>query len=273
MTAWLDLSTAERQALLRPLASQGHSYSGMAAVLSKTYGEITKRSVIGLCQRGGIAVARGKNGWTVPEDALPDETLADLPWRSLPPEAKTAAVRKLAAQGLSAGQIAGRLSLRHGRVSRGAVIGVVSRAGIRLQASDPRRVAPEKISAKARAAKPALTLVEASADAPAGNEAVAAPVTAPEAPARPAPELLPEETQPVTLFELTGRSCRYPVSHDPRGIASLFCGAPTARGSYCACHAARVYTTAAALKAELQPQARPPIRPMRAGALDFRRTA
>jgi hypothetical protein len=271
MTSWLDLSTAERQALLRPLASQGHSYSGMVTVLSKTYGQINRRSIIGLCQRGGIAVARGKNGWTVPEDALPDETLADLPWRSLPPEVKTAAVRKLAAQGLSAGQIAGRLSLKHGRVSRGAVIGVVSRAGIRLHAADSRRVAPEKISAKARATKPGLTLVEASADAPV--EIAPAPVAASEAPARPAPELLPEEAQPVTLFELTARSCSYPVSHDPRGIASLFCGAPKVRGSYCACHARRVYTTAAALKAELQPQARPPIRPMRAGALDFRRTA
>jgi hypothetical protein len=268
MTAWLDLSTAERQALLRPLASQGLSYSGMVAVLSKTYGEINRRSVIGLCQRGGIAVARGKNGWTVPEDALPEVAVDELTWRLLPPEAKTAAVRKLAAQGLSAGQIAGQLSLKHGRVSRGAVIGVVSRAKIRLHASDPRR-APEKISARARAAKPGLTLVAPVADASAETEAVAAPVTAPEAPARPAPELLPEEARPVPLLDLAPRSCRYPVSHDPRGIASLFCGAPVSRGSYCACHALRVYTTAAALKAEMQPRAMP----LRRGEINIRRTA
>jgi GcrA cell cycle regulator len=59
---------------------------------------------------------------------------------------------------------------------------------------------------------------------------------------KPKPEPIPLITNPVTIFQLNHKTCRWPLGgfYDP---PDLFCGAPPLNGvSYCASHAARAFT-------------------------------
>ncbi|NBN62807.1 GcrA family cell cycle regulator [Pannonibacter tanglangensis] len=264
MTAWLDLTPAQRLDLIRPLAARGLTSGQIVSALVPQYGPINRGSLVSFCLRGGVALIARR-----PKDAAAIKGVAEL-WSDMPPARKREAILALIPEGLSAGQIAGRLSVKHGPVTRGAVIGFVRRNGILLPLS-PGKAAVSRKAEKTRRddGRPAVPVCVVAASGP-----DPVPEAAPDRPgASSRPVLLPEDARPVPLFELTGRSCRYPVSHDPRGVAALFCGAPTSRGSYCACHVKRVYTTAAELKADLRLSGQSTMRPMRPGGIDYRRTA
>jgi len=70
--------------------------------------------------------------------------------------------------------------------------------------------------------------------------------TPPSFPAEPLPEMdgpLPPGVAPVTLAARRSDQCAWPLgaAEEPADWRTLFCGAPVARASFCACHAARAY--------------------------------
>jgi hypothetical protein len=65
-------------------------------------------------------------------------------------------------------------------------------------------------------------------------------------PPEPLPEMdgpLPPNAAPVTLAFRRWDQCAWPLgaAGEPADWRTLFCGAPVARASFCACHAARAY--------------------------------
>lgn len=65
-------------------------------------------------------------------------------------------------------------------------------------------------------------------------------------PAEPLPEMdgpLPADAAPVTLAKRRADQCAWPLgpADEAGDWRTLFCGAPVARDSFCACHAARAY--------------------------------
>ena len=136
-------------------------------------------------------------------------------------EERTATLKKLWLEGLSASQVARQL----GGVSRSAVIGKVHRLGITVR----------EVPVRQR-----TTTVRAPSRIPARRptrEAVAAPRVAPRLESTEA-DLLPTSG----ILELGAHSCRWPIGN-PEGDDFGFCGRPklTARGSYCEQHTAGAF--------------------------------
>lgn len=131
-------------------------------------------------------------------------------------EERTATLKKLWLEGLSASQVARQL----GGVSRSAVIGKVHRLGITVRETPVRqRVstarAPSRISVRQRPSRESV-------------------------PQRAAPrfERVEEDLLPTSgILGLGAHSCRWPIGH-PENDDFGFCGRPktSARGSYCEQH-------------------------------------
>lgn len=153
-------------------------------------------------------------------------------------------LRHLAGLGYSASQIAAEL----GR-TRNAVIGRASRMQVQLGIAKDgvtlRRVVTDKPSrAKRIRHRQAISVAKRPEPAlaryvPERAPVAIVPVAAPE------PVLAGE---PVTLDQLTRRSCRY-IAGDPLKLAAPFCGAERRAGSaYCAAHHRLCYVPAPAIK-------------------------
>lgn len=148
-------------------------------------------------------------------------------------EERTATLKKLWLEGLSASQVARQL----GGVSRSAVIGKVHRLGITVRETPVRQRtttirAPSRIAVRQRPSR----------------ETTAAPHVAPRF------ERTEEDLLPTSgILELGAHSCRWPIGN-PEGDDFGFCGRPklTARGSYCEQHTAGAFrrlATGAAVEA------------------------
>lgn len=132
-------------------------------------------------------------------------------------EERTATLKKLWLEGLSASQVARQL----GGVSRSAVIGKVHRLGITVRDTPVRQRittvrAPSRIVARQRP----------------NRETTAAPHVAPRF------ERIEEDMLPTSgILGLGAHSCRWPIGH-PDSDEFGFCGRPklTRRGSYCEQH-------------------------------------
>jgi len=132
-------------------------------------------------------------------------------------EERTATLKKLWLEGLSASQVARHL----GGVSRSAVIGKVHRLGITVRETPVRQRittarAPTRIQARQRPTR----------------ETTAAPHVAPRF------ERIEEDLLPTSgILGLGAHSCRWPIGH-PENDDFGFCGRPktNARGSYCEQH-------------------------------------
>lgn len=137
-------------------------------------------------------------------------------------EERTATLKKLWLEGLSASQVARQL----GGVSRSAVIGKVHRLGITVREVPARQRATTAVRAPSRLQmrRPA-------------RETTAAPRVAPRL-ARTEEDLLPTSG----ILDLDVHSCRWPIGN-PDGDDFGFCGRPklTARGSYCEQHTAGAF--------------------------------
>ncbi len=137
-------------------------------------------------------------------------------------EERTAALKKLWMEGLSASQVARQL----GGVSRSAVIGKVHRLGITVREVPVRQRtsvrSPSRIQARQRPTREITT---------------AAPRVAPRF------ERIEEDLLPTSgILELGAHSCRWPIGN-PEGDDFGFCGRPklTTRGSYCEQHTAGAF--------------------------------
>ncbi|MDR6625112.1 GcrA family cell cycle regulator [Caulobacter segnis] len=132
-------------------------------------------------------------------------------------EERTATLKKLWLEGLSASQVARQL----GGVSRSAVIGKVHRLGITVRETPVRQRAssirvPSRMASRQRPAREATTA------------------------ARQVPtfERVEEDLLPTSgILGLGAHSCRWPIGH-PDSEDFGFCGRPkvSARGSYCEQH-------------------------------------
>lgn len=133
-------------------------------------------------------------------------------------EERTAVLKKLWLEGLSASQVARQL----GGVSRSAVIGKVHRMGITVRET-PVRPRTSSIRSPNRLQVRSRTV----------RETASAPIAAtPRAP-RPADDLLPTSG----ILGLDAHSCRWPIGN-PDQTDFGFCGREKlARGSYCDLHA------------------------------------
>lgn len=133
-------------------------------------------------------------------------------------EERTAVLKKLWLEGLSASQVARQL----GGVSRSAVIGKVHRLGITARETPVRQRAssvrtPSRIQVRARSTR----------------ETTPAPRMAAPRPARPADDLLPTSG----ILGLETHSCRWPIGNPDQNDFG-FCGREKPkRGSYCDQHA------------------------------------
>lgn len=131
-------------------------------------------------------------------------------------EERTATLKKLWLEGLSASQVARQL----GGVSRSAVIGKVHRLGITVRETPIRKRAttvraPSRLAVRQRPSRD-----------------VAAPRVAPRF------ERIEEDLLPTSgILGLGAHSCRWPIGH-PENDDFGFCGRPktSARGSYCEQH-------------------------------------
>lgn len=136
-------------------------------------------------------------------------------------EERTAALKKLWLEGLSASQVARQL----GGVSRSAVIGKVHRMGITVREIPTRqRTISVRAPSRLQARRPS-------------RETTAAPHVAPRL------ERTEEDLLPTSgILELGAHSCRWPIGN-PDGDDFGFCGRPklTARGSYCEQHSAGAF--------------------------------
>lgn len=146
---------------------------------------------------------------------------------------RTEQLKQLNAQGLSATQIARKM----GNVSRGAVIGKLSRLGLVLDRARARPPAdPARITLSASAARDGSGQIK-------GRPRKIQPTRIADARLRPAPVSAAPEPAPVTKagpYRLEDRpegGCRYPVNDPPKGGNFLFCGDAAQEGSsYCARH-------------------------------------
>lgn len=131
-------------------------------------------------------------------------------------EERTATLKKLWLEGLSASQVARQL----GGVSRSAVIGKVHRLGITVRETPIRpRATTVRAPSRIQARRPT-------------REAAAAPRVAPRF------EATEEDLLPTSgILGLGAHSCRWPIGH-PENDDFGFCGRPktSARGSYCEQH-------------------------------------
>lgn len=135
-------------------------------------------------------------------------------------EERTATLRKLWLEGLSASQVARQL----GGVSRSAVIGKVHRLGITVRETPVRQRTTVRSPSRIVVRRPT-------------RETTAAPHVAPRF------ERTEEDLLPTSgILELGTHSCRWPIGN-PEGDDFGFCGRPkqTARGSYCEQHAAGAF--------------------------------
>lgn len=136
-------------------------------------------------------------------------------------EERTATLKKLWLEGLSASQVARQL----GGVSRSAVIGKVHRLGITVREVPVRqRITSIRVSSRIPARRPT-------------RETTAAPHVAPRL------ERTEEDLLPTSgILELGAHSCRWPIGN-PEGDDFGFCGRPklTSRGSYCEQHTAGAF--------------------------------
>lgn len=144
-------------------------------------------------------------------------------------EERTATLKKLWLEGLSASQVARQL----GGVSRSAVIGKVHRLGITVREVPVRqRVTSVRVPSRIPARRPT-------------RETTAAPHVAPRL------ERTEEDLLPTSgILELGSHSCRWPIGN-PEGDDFGFCGRPklTARGSYCEQHTAGAFRRLGTAKA------------------------
>jgi GcrA cell cycle regulator len=135
--------------------------------------------------------------------------------------------------GLTCSQIAAAIG-----VTRNAVIGKIHRLGLstgRSPGSPMRACAPHEPRQRPVTQRRLLRLLFADAASRGVGKAVVASATADGPPAPVA------SAQPCSLFELTERKCRWPVSDDG-AAACAFCGNEVASGfSYCAGHARMAY--------------------------------
>lgn len=136
-------------------------------------------------------------------------------------EERTATLKKLWLEGLSASQVARQL----GGVSRSAVIGKVHRLGITVREVPSRqRMTTVRAPSRIQVRRPT-------------RETAAAPHVAPRL------ERTEEDLLPTSgILELGAHSCRWPIGN-PEGDDFGFCGRPklTARGSYCEQHTAGAF--------------------------------
>jgi len=135
-------------------------------------------------------------------------------------EERTATLKKLWLEGLSASQVARQL----GGVSRSAPIGKVHRLGITVRETPVRQRTTVRSPSRIVVRRPT-------------RETTAAPHVAPRF------ERTEEDLLPTSgILELGTHSCRWPIGN-PEGDDFGFCGRPkqTARGSYCEQHAAGAF--------------------------------
>lgn len=135
-------------------------------------------------------------------------------------EERTATLKKLWLEGLSASQVARQL----GGVSRSAVIGKVHRLGITVRETPVRPRTTVRSPSRIAVRRPT-------------RETTAAPHVAPRF------ERTEEDLLPTSgILELGAHSCRWPIGN-PEGDDFGFCGRPklTARGSYCEQHNAGAF--------------------------------
>lgn len=134
-------------------------------------------------------------------------------------EERTAVLKKLWLEGMSASQVARQL----GGVSRSAVIGKVHRLGITVRETPVRQRtpsvrSPSRLQVRARTARETIAL---------------APRIAPPRLARPMDDLAPT----ASILGLETHSCRWPIGNPDQNDFG-FCGREkTSRGSYCDQHA------------------------------------
>jgi GcrA cell cycle regulator len=153
-------------------------------------------------------------------------------------------LKKLWTEGLSASQIAVRLSQG---VTRNAVIGKVHRLNLSGRAQAPRTAAPRAPRKPREPSHPGRTAGMPSLPS-AGNTALKPMMRAE---AQPRPQALPEP-QPVrlvdlpqggrvTILHLSDKTCKWPIG-DPGAEDFCFCGhGPRAGSPYCEYHARLAY--------------------------------
>ena len=148
---------------------------------------------------------------------------------------KVEQLKKLWDSGLSANQIAAEL----GNVTRNAVIGKVHRLGLSGRAKMPSTASP-----RPRKARP-TQMVRVSRPMSRGNTALAQAFEV-ETEADPvAYDNVIPMSQRVTLLELTGANCHWPVG-DPATPEFFFCGNKSLTGlPYCAHHSRVAYQSPA----------------------------
>lgn len=171
-------------------------------------------------------------------------------WAQLTPEEKCAAVRPLAAEGLTSSQIAAALKEGFGPVSRSSVLGLCHRNGIPLGAG----------SSSAEKARPGL-----AGEGQRHSKAIrpqAAATLKPERRSHAALRGLTREEQairaktsyhpggPVAFLALEPECCRWPLwDREKPQDGGFYCGAPRADGaSYCTHHQELARVPTAALK-------------------------
>lgn len=182
-------------------------------------------------------------------------------WHTLTPARKAELLRPLAADGLSAREIAGDLSETLYGVTRNVVIAACNRAGIALGRQRTR------VPSAKRGTVPAPATPEAPAPKVsikgrlfAGGEEV--PVTDVQVPSLPdrtsAPSNVVAETvcseiapsnDGIPITDLSDRTCRWPLwgFHERPRDGGRYCGRTTGHGPYCVRHA----------RASIQPAAAP----------------
>jgi GcrA cell cycle regulator len=144
-------------------------------------------------------------------------------------EVRVQALKALAAEGLTANQIAEAI----GSVSRNAVVGKAHRLGLVIGGGGPseptrRATTPPRAARTRRAAAPKPPSPPRPPSRPQGARAAR--------PAQPVEAIGPV----VALTALTARTCHWPLG-DPGAADFGFCGAPVRRAPYCALHRARAY--------------------------------
>lgn len=161
-------------------------------------------------------------------------------------DSKIATLKKLCAQGKSAGEIAAILSREGSPVSRNAVMGKIHRLHIKLSSTAIKQK-PQKTKAKQVVIKSSPQI---SPKTTTGNKVSAK--NSKTAKSTPANDVLPSQSTKVvvavkgstTIMTLTDRMCKWPES-DPRLPDFRFCGRPADPGKpYCQEHAAIAYQPA-----------------------------
>jgi GcrA cell cycle regulator len=157
---------------------------------------------------------------------------------------RVAVLKKLWAEGLSASVIAAEL----GGVTRNGVIGKIHRLGLAGRVKNPsaassrlhtRQAPPPRMLSRFTMLSGAMMSVQFSP----------APAITPASESAPLEEISDLSfADRKTLFELTPRSCRWPVGN-PCEADFFFCGSETAEGeSYCAYHGRVAHVPTAKLK-------------------------